>query len=138
LISKIDPPPSPQTGEHLRDTQVAEHPPSLFLLHMRPRPSLLTRCLNDAHGPCVSPASRNPMGGGAGDLHSMEQIRQILRPTDVPDSGLICARGAAVHPFTNRGRRSHSGVPTFFDTFPAPFSLSKVKHYTVVNTILNI
>lgn len=29
-------------------------------------------------------------GGLSPDLHSMEQIRQILRPTDVPDSGLIC------------------------------------------------
>ena len=29
-------------------------------------------------------------GGLSPDLHSMEQIRQILRPSDVPDSGLIC------------------------------------------------
>lgn len=24
------------------------------------------------------------------DLHSMEQIRRIMRPTDVPDTGLLC------------------------------------------------
>ena len=24
------------------------------------------------------------------DLHSMEQIRRIMRPTDVPDQGLLC------------------------------------------------
>eukprot|EP00906_Rhabdomonas_costata_P031756 RCo044818 len=29
-------------------------------------------------------------GGLSPDLHSLEQIRHILRPTDVPDSGLIC------------------------------------------------
>lgn len=29
-------------------------------------------------------------GGLSPDLHSLEQIRQILRPSDVPDSGLIC------------------------------------------------
>jgi len=29
-------------------------------------------------------------GGLSPDLHSMEQIRRIIRPTDVPDNGLIC------------------------------------------------
>lgn len=29
-------------------------------------------------------------GGLSPDLHSMEQIRRIMRPTDVPDSGLLC------------------------------------------------
>lgn len=29
-------------------------------------------------------------GGLSPDLHSMEQIRRIQRPTDVPDQGLLC------------------------------------------------
>lgn len=29
-------------------------------------------------------------GGLSPDLHSMEQIRRIMRPTDVPDQGLLC------------------------------------------------
>lgn len=29
-------------------------------------------------------------GGLSPDLQSMEQIRRIMRPTDVPDSGLLC------------------------------------------------
>ena len=29
-------------------------------------------------------------GGLSPDLNSMEQIRRILRPTDVPDTGLLC------------------------------------------------
>ncbi len=29
-------------------------------------------------------------GGLSPDLHSMEQIRNIMRPTDVPDQGLLC------------------------------------------------
>ncbi len=29
-------------------------------------------------------------GGLSPDLHSMEQIRRIARPTDVPDAGLLC------------------------------------------------
>ena len=31
-------------------------------------------------------------GGLSPDLSSMEQIRQIMRPIDVPDSGLLCDR----------------------------------------------
>jgi len=29
-------------------------------------------------------------GGLSPDLHNMEQIRRVMRPTDIPDSGLIC------------------------------------------------
>lgn len=29
-------------------------------------------------------------GGLSPDLQSMEQIRRIMRPTDVPDQGLLC------------------------------------------------
>lgn len=29
-------------------------------------------------------------GGLSPDLHGMEQIRRIMRPTDVPDTGLLC------------------------------------------------
>lgn len=29
-------------------------------------------------------------GGLSPDLHSMEQIRRLVRPTDVPDTGLLC------------------------------------------------
>ena len=29
-------------------------------------------------------------GGLSPDLQSMEQIRRIMRPTDVPDTGLLC------------------------------------------------
>ena len=29
-------------------------------------------------------------GGLSPDLNSMEQIRRIMRPTDVPDTGLLC------------------------------------------------
>ncbi|XP_060935765.1 serine/threonine-protein phosphatase PP1-beta catalytic subunit-like [Limanda limanda] len=29
-------------------------------------------------------------GGLSPDLHSMEQIRRIMRPTDIPDTGLMC------------------------------------------------
>ena len=29
-------------------------------------------------------------GGLSPDLKSMEQIRRIVRPTDVPDTGLLC------------------------------------------------
>lgn len=29
-------------------------------------------------------------GGLSPDLSSMEQIRRIMRPTDVPDQGLLC------------------------------------------------
>lgn len=30
------------------------------------------------------------LGGLSPDLQSMEQIRRIMRPTDVPDQGLLC------------------------------------------------
>ena len=30
------------------------------------------------------------IGGLSPDLQSMEQIRRIMRPTDVPDQGLLC------------------------------------------------
>jgi diadenosine tetraphosphatase ApaH/serine/threonine PP2A family protein phosphatase len=29
-------------------------------------------------------------GGLSPDLQSMEQIRRLMRPTDVPDQGLLC------------------------------------------------
>ena len=29
-------------------------------------------------------------GGLSPDLQNMEQIRRIMRPTDVPDTGLLC------------------------------------------------
>ena len=32
----------------------------------------------------------NIIGGLSPDLQSMEQIRRIMRPTDVPDQGLLC------------------------------------------------
>ena len=32
----------------------------------------------------------NILGGLSPDLQSMEQIRRIMRPTDVPDQGLLC------------------------------------------------
>lgn len=33
---------------------------------------------------------RRPHAGLSPDLQSMEQIRRIMRPTDVPDQGLLC------------------------------------------------
>lgn len=34
--------------------------------------------------------SAEAVGGLSPDLQSMEQIRRIMRPTDVPDQGLLC------------------------------------------------
>lgn len=31
-----------------------------------------------------------PLSGLSPDLQSMEQIRRVMRPTDVPDQGLLC------------------------------------------------
>ncbi|KAJ8346613.1 hypothetical protein SKAU_G00280140 [Synaphobranchus kaupii] len=48
------------------------------------------RCL-----PCALPRKkrfrrRGKRAGLSPDLQSMEQIRRIMRPTDVPDQGLLC------------------------------------------------
>jgi diadenosine tetraphosphatase ApaH/serine/threonine PP2A family protein phosphatase len=40
---------------------------------------LLLQCVTD-NDPCA----QSP------DLQSMEQIRRVMRPTDVPDTGLLC------------------------------------------------
>uniref|UniRef100_W5M3M3 Serine/threonine-protein phosphatase n=1 Tax=Lepisosteus oculatus TaxID=7918 RepID=W5M3M3_LEPOC len=52
-----------------------ESPASVSLCPLSPRPVLTS--------PSVSP-------GLSPDLQSMEQIRRIMRPTDVPDTGLLC------------------------------------------------
>lgn len=38
----------------------------------------------------LGPACVFPVTGLSPDLQSMEQIRRIMRPTDVPDQGLLC------------------------------------------------
>ena len=39
---------------------------------------------------CFNLSYSNILGGLSPDLQSMEQIRRIMRPTDVPDQGLLC------------------------------------------------
>ena len=41
-------------------------------------------------GFCVVGARRRSHGGLSPELTQMEQVKRIMRPTDVPDTGLLC------------------------------------------------
>lgn len=52
-------------------------------------------CCHGGVHTCVDVCTFNPLNitailGLSPDLQSMEQIRRIMRPTDVPDQGLLC------------------------------------------------